>query len=182
MITSRRMWLKNDQQPLKKKGNGRAIHCCDWVTETIGRFALFPQSRLPSKNKSPWQRGSSPQKPARSSTLGKNHDAWQDFRQLMDQTKVAVDIFEYTHPDIKSGIWIFDCSSAHEGLASDALNINNMNVHPGGTTARAMRSTIIPHSNPPPNSGRPDTRGRPQDMVFPPDHPNEKLRGVSQRE
>ena len=39
----RRLWLKNEQQPLKKKGNGRPIHCCDWITETIGQLALNPE-------------------------------------------------------------------------------------------------------------------------------------------
>ena len=48
----------------------------------------------------------------------------------MEQTKIAVDIFEYLHPE-KVGVWLFDCSSTHEGLATDALNINNMYVNPG---------------------------------------------------
>jgi hypothetical protein len=29
-------------------------------------------------------------------------------------------------------VWVFDCSSSHEGLASNAPNVNNMNVNPGG--------------------------------------------------
>jgi hypothetical protein len=62
---------------------------------------------------------------------GKNHDGWWDLAQLMDQMQHAIDIFEFLHPD-KVGIWLFNCSSAHEGLAEDALNVNNMNVNPGG--------------------------------------------------
>jgi hypothetical protein len=58
---------------------------------------------------------------------GKNHDAWWDLKQLREQTIDAVNIFEYLHPD-KVGVWLFDCSSAHKGLAVDALNVNNMNV------------------------------------------------------
>jgi hypothetical protein len=54
---------------------------------------------------------------------GKNHDKWWDLAQLKEQLKDAVDIFEYLHPDAVA-IWIFDCSSSHEGLASDVLNIN----------------------------------------------------------
>jgi hypothetical protein len=46
----------------------------------------------------------------------------------MDQTKIMVDIFEYLHPD-KVGIWLFDCFSAHEGLAADTFNVNYMNVN-----------------------------------------------------
>ena len=62
---------------------------------------------------------------------GKNHDAWWDLEQLQAQTIDAVNIFEYLHPD-KIGVWLFDCSLAHEGLAADALHVNNMNVNPGG--------------------------------------------------
>lgn len=32
----RRQWLKGDQQPLKRKGNGRGIHVSDWICETTG--------------------------------------------------------------------------------------------------------------------------------------------------
>ena len=87
----------------------------------------------------------------------------------------AVDIFEYMHPD-KVGIWIFDCSSAHKGYATDALNINNMNVHPGGKQ-KHLRDTVIPLNNPPPKSGRPNTQGLTWTMVYPLDHPDVKLQG-----
>jgi hypothetical protein len=107
--------------------------------------------------------------------LGKNHDAWWDLKQLMDQMQHAVNIFEYLHPD-KVGIWLFDCSSAHEGLAEDALNINNMNINPGGKQHH-LRPTVIPTNNPPPKPGRPDTWGQPQEMVYPANHPDPKLCG-----
>jgi hypothetical protein len=93
----------------------------------------------------------------------------------MDQTKVAVDIFEYLHRE-KVGIWLFDGSSAHEGLATDTLNVNNVNMNPGGKQ-RPMRDTVIPLANPPPKSGRPDTRGMPQQMVYPDTYPDPELRG-----
>ncbi|KIM87773.1 hypothetical protein PILCRDRAFT_48496, partial [Piloderma croceum F 1598] len=106
---------------------------------------------------------------------GKNHDGWWDLKQLMDQTEDAVDIFEHLHPD-KVGVWLFDCSSAHEGLAADALNVNNMNVNPGGKQ-KHLRSTVIPLNNPAPKPGQRDTRGMVQDMVYPQDHPTPELRG-----
>ena len=58
---------------------------------------------------------------------GKNHNAWWDLKQLWEQTIDAVNIFKYLHSD-KVGVWLFDCSSAHIGLAVD---VNNMNVNPG---------------------------------------------------
>jgi hypothetical protein len=32
----RHVWLAEDQQPLKRKGNGRAIHVSDFICKTIG--------------------------------------------------------------------------------------------------------------------------------------------------
>lgn len=106
---------------------------------------------------------------------GKNHDKWWDITQLMDQLKIAVVIFEQQFPDVV-GVWVFDCSSSHEALASDALNVNRMNVNPGGKQT-LMHDTIIPKSNPPPQPGWPDTRGQPQSLVYPKDHPDPDLRG-----
>jgi len=106
---------------------------------------------------------------------GKNHDTWCDLNQLRDQTMDAVDIFEYLHLN-KVGIWIFDCSSAHEGLAADALNVNNMNVNPGGKQ-KHLHTTTIPINNPPPKPGCPDMQGWMQSMVYPNDHPDPKLQG-----
>lgn len=106
---------------------------------------------------------------------GKNHDAWWDLKQLMDQMQHAINIFEYLHPD-KVGIWLFNCSSAHEGIAEDALNINNMNINPGGKQWH-LHPTVIPINNPPPKPGHPDTRGQPQEMVYPADHPDLELHG-----
>jgi len=127
---ARRVWLKDNQQPLKTKGNGQGIHILDWICELIGQLMLsqeqiaqqlqlLPEARLKAMDA------------CKIIYPGKNHDAWWDLAQLMDQTKVAVDIFECLHPE-KVSIWLFNCSSAHEGLAADALNVNNMNVNPSG--------------------------------------------------
>jgi hypothetical protein len=77
---------------------------------------------------------------------GKNHDGWWNLDQLIKQMKHAVNIFEYHYPE-KVAIWIFNCSSAHEGLVTDAINVNNMNVNPGGKQ-RHLRTTVIPETNP----------------------------------
>ena len=94
---------------------------------------------------------------------------------MREKTRDAVDIFEYMHPD-KVGIWIFDCSSAHEGYAADALNVNNMNVRPGGKQ-KHLRDTFIPLNNTPPKPGCLNARGLTQTMVYPLDHPDVELWG-----
>ena len=36
----RRSWLAQDQQAIRKKGNGRVVHVSDFISETIGRIKL----------------------------------------------------------------------------------------------------------------------------------------------
>ena len=118
------MWMQKKQQPLKKKGNGWGIHICGWVSEETGHLRLpdeqiAAQAALPVTN---------------SHVIiytGKDFNDWWDLKQLMDATVHAINIFEHMHPG-KVGVFLFDCSSTHKGLAPDALNINSINVNPGG--------------------------------------------------
>jgi hypothetical protein len=170
----RRSWLTEDQQPIRKKGHGRVVHVSDFISETIGRLKLSDdqiadQLKLPDKQRLTVFE-------ARKITYpGKGHDLWWDLSQLTDQVKIAIKVFEYTHPNCIA-IFTFDRSSAHEGFAENALNINNMNVNPGGKQKK-LRDTVIPFNNPDPAPGEEDTRGQIQRMVFPDDHPDPKLRG-----
>jgi hypothetical protein len=127
---SRRQWLAKGQQPLQKKGNGCGIHISDYMLETRGRLVLnageiAAQAALPPDSCLCVTDARKIIYP------GKNADKWWDLPQLMEQLRDAVDIFEYIHPDAV-GIWAFDCSSAYKGLASDALNVNKMNINPRG--------------------------------------------------
>jgi len=106
---------------------------------------------------------------------GKGFDPWWDLPQLIDQVKIAIKVFKHTHPNC-TVIFTFDRSSAHEGFSENALNINNMNVNPGGRQ-RKLRNTVIPLNNLDPAPGEEDTHGQIQCMVFPDDHPDPKLRG-----
>ena len=77
-----RVWTKKGQQPLRKKGNGRAIHVSDFITEQ-GRLVLMGEeektnSALPlhSRIKSDARVIIHPRK---------GHDAWWDGQQLVKQ-------------------------------------------------------------------------------------------------
>ena len=170
----RRSWLAQDQQPIQKKGHGQAIHVSDFISETIGRIKLSDdqiadQLKLPDEQRLPSFE-------ARKITYpGKGSDAWWDLMQLKDQIKIAIKIFDHTHPNCIV-IFVFDRSSAHEGFADNALNINNMNVNPGGKQ-RKLHDTVIPLNNLDPTPGEEDTRGQIQHMSYPNDHPDPKLRG-----
>lgn len=170
----RRAWLAQDQQQIRSKGNGRAIHVSDFITETIGRLRLSNEQIADQLNLPEDQR--LPAFEARKVTYpGKGFDAWWDLPQLIEQIKTTIKVFDYTHPGC-TAIFTFDRSSAHEGFAENALNVNNMNINPGGKQ-RKMHDTIIPHCNPDPAPGEEDTRGHAQQMNFPDDHPDPSLRG-----
>ncbi|KAJ7472095.1 hypothetical protein FB451DRAFT_1471312 [Mycena latifolia] len=83
---------------------------------------------------------------------GSGHDPYWDMPQLIAQTKGAIDIFEAKYPDGRA-VFVFDCSSAHEAFAIDALVAHKMNRSPGGKQPK-MHATINP------------TTGERQSMVF----------------
>ncbi|KZP12922.1 hypothetical protein FIBSPDRAFT_913191 [Athelia psychrophila] len=136
LSTREKEHLRNNEQPIKKKGNGCAVHVSDFICETIGRLALSPEQIAAQEALKPEHRLRS-YEACKIIYPGKDHDKWWDLDQLMVQTELAADIFEHTHLDM-IGVW---------GLAEDALNINNMNINPGRKQTH-LRDTIIPLSNP----------------------------------
>jgi hypothetical protein len=79
------------------------------------------------------------------------------------------------HPNCIA-VFAFDRSSAHEGFAENSLNVNNMNLNPGGKQ-RKLHNTVIPLNNLGPAPGEEDTHSQTQWMSFPDDHDDLKLRG-----
>lgn len=87
--------------------------------------------------------------------LGKGFNSWWDLLQLIEQVKDTISIFGYTHPNC-IGVFVFDWSSAHGGFAEDTLNVNSMNIHPGGKQ-RKLCDTVIPLNNPDPAPSKEET-------------------------
>ncbi|KAG1815092.1 uncharacterized protein BJ212DRAFT_1447403 [Suillus subaureus] len=160
--------------PIKKKGNGHSIHVLDFICETIG-FLTLSMTQIEEQMKLPLESHLCSFTACHIIYPGKNHNAWWDLKQLVENVKDAIDVFEHTNPRMVA-IFVLDCSLAHEGLAPDALNINNINIGPGGKQ-KSLHDTIIPLSNPPPKPGHLDTCGVPQTLIYPSLHPNEKLAG-----
>jgi len=72
----------------------------------------------------------------------KNEEGWWTADHLLDQViNYAIPIFETKYPN-SIGIFAFDNSTNHGAMAKDALNVNKMNVNPGGKQA-IMRSTFF---------------------------------------
>lgn len=172
----REIWLRAGENVIRQKGNGCAIHVSDFLCEksSTGRLNL-DVVQLAENSKLPDDVRISVTDARTMIYPGKNHDKWWDLEQLMKQIETAIKIFEFIHPGAIA-VFVFDCSAAHEGFGPDALNVNKMNVGPGGAQPK-LRNTTIPLSNPAPREGEPDTRGQEQSMVYPDDHPDPKKAG-----
>ena len=143
---ARNLWLRDGEQPLRKKGRGRLIHVSDFINEENGRLILLDEN------------GRIIRDARKIIHPGANGDPWWDTKQLMDQIKSAIEIFEAAHPGCQA-LFIFDQSSAHASLPPDALKAFEMNKSDGGKQ-RKQCDTIIPQSNPDPHF-----RGQPQKMM-----------------
>jgi len=138
--------FKEGQQKLPKKGWGRLIHVSDFVEEENGRLIVRNQEGVVVKD-------------ARCITYpGTGGDPWWDHAQLLVQVDRAIVIFEEAHPNCVA-LFLFDHSSAHASLGSDALRAFDMNKGNGGRQ-RKQRDTVIPMNNP-----TVECHGKPQKMT-----------------
>ncbi|KAF8139716.1 hypothetical protein EV363DRAFT_1392657 [Boletus edulis] len=139
-----RVYVCDGKIPLRKKGQGRAIHVSNFIVEHTGRLTLSlaqveENAQLPAAERLEVTDACKIIYP------GKNHDGF------------------WTNENL----FVFDQSSVHGAFAKDALNAKEMNVKPGGKQ-RKMHDTTIPMDNP-----NPLLRGMPQVMVFPVNLPSE---------
>ena len=167
-------WLMDDQQPIRKKGGGHVVHDSDFICETIG-WVRLSEEQISEQLKLPSELRLATFEARKIIYPGKAFDAWWDLKQLIEQVRVTISVFVYTHPGCV-GVFVFDRSSAHEGFAENALNVNAMNLNPGGKQKK-LRDMVIPLNNPDPAPGEEDTCGKVQHMCFPEDHETPQLRG-----
>ncbi|PCH36576.1 hypothetical protein WOLCODRAFT_82413, partial [Wolfiporia cocos MD-104 SS10] len=143
---TRSLWLRDGEQPLRKKGRGCLIRISDFICEATGRLVVRDSSGEIVKDA--WQ----------VIYPGTNGNAWWDSAQLLAQVKAAIAIHNELHPD-KQAVWVFDQSSNHAALPPDALRAFDMNKSDGGKQ-RKQRDMVIPMTNP-----IAEFRGQPQKMT-----------------
>lgn len=169
----RMVWTKEGQMPLRKKGDGRAIHVSSFIVEMTGTLELSEEERVAQARLPESERVA--EAACKIMYPGKNHDGWWNGERLIAQVKRTIPLFEKKFPGAV-GEFFFDQSSAHGAFAPDSLNANDMNAGPGGKQ-RVMHDTVIPESNP-----HPALRGKSQTMNFPTElpqsHPHYAHRGA----
>jgi len=146
------LWLRQEEQPLQKKGHGHLIHVSAFINLETGRLVLLDN------------RGRVMRDSTKIIYPGSRGDAWWDTPQLLKQMEDVIQIFESGHPG-KQSLFIFDQSSAHTSLPSDALKAFEMNKSDGGKQ-RIQHNTVIPNTKP-----IPEHCGKVQQMTLPDGRP-----------
>ena len=133
------MWGTKDQKMIKPKSKGSGIMVSDFIDEFGGFLALSSTEYETAKLLNP--RISNPY--AREFLeYGENKEGYWTRDKFIAQMKKALVIAEFKYPK-SSGwrhVWIFDHSSCHSAMADDSLDVNHMNVKPGGKQ-RIMHDT-----------------------------------------
>ena len=102
-----RMWKKEGEQILRKKGPGKGLMVSNFMCPCHGTVCY------------------------QDFEFGKNSQGYWTNSHMQDQLKLAVRLFEEMHPSCQ-GLFIFDQSSNHGALSEDALRATTMNLGPGG--------------------------------------------------
>ncbi|KAF8589667.1 hypothetical protein K439DRAFT_1286553, partial [Ramaria rubella] len=121
------VYLAPGEQQLHKKGCRWLVHVSYFILESTGHLVL----------------------PAHLIHELKLSGRWTN---RLNASAVAIKIFNILHPN-DVAVFFFDCSSAHEAFAPDALSVQRMNVKLGGNQP-VMHDTIIPDDCPIPSKCR----------------------------
>lgn len=149
-------WIPEGESPTPaKKGDGISLMVSDFCTPSLG-WLCSPdgsrEARILFK-------------------AGKNHDGWFDSEDILQQTDLAIDLFEENFPlGNVIGLFCFDNAPSHQKHAPDALS-----------ACRMPKGTKFWPENPPANyiRMRPGKlpNGTPQNFWYPDDHPNKGVAG-----
>ena len=128
-----KIWIKDDQMPLKKKTRGKGIMVSDFLIPG-GRLraseAVYTPFIADDQISDNTPQRLDPYLAACSIEYG--GDTWWDGDQLVDQVlKLAIPICERAFPDCQA-LFLFDNATSHSAFSKDALRACTMNLRMGG--------------------------------------------------
>ena len=131
-----KIWVKEDNIPLKKNTRGKGIMVSDFLTPG-GRL------RVPDNISNPpvTDYGMLDESPKRldsqlaACSIEYGGDNWWDGDQLVEQVlKLVIPVFEAAFPGCQA-LFLFDNATSHSAYSHDALRACMMNLRPGGKQA-----------------------------------------------
>ena len=134
------MWGEADKPAILPKTKGSGIMVSDFVEEHEG-FLKMDENELEEV------RSNEPDFPAEARELleyGAEREGYWTGDKFMKHVQNAVRIAEHKYDATTHTLmWLFDQSSCHKAMSSDALNVARMNVRPGGAQS-LLRDTEWP--------------------------------------
>ena len=131
-----KIWIKDDNIPLRKKSRGKGIMVSDFLTPG-GRLQAPDNTHLaPVPEYDTAEHGPKRLNPYFATcTIEYGGDIWWDGDQLVDQVlKLAIPVFETAFPGCQA-LFLFDNATSHAAYSKDALRASSMNLRPGGGQA-----------------------------------------------
>ena len=130
------LWAEKGTSVIRPKSKGSGIMVSDFIEERNGYLALTEQEYERVKQDNP----SAKMYARQLFEYGEAKEGYWTSEKFMKQIKRAVEIANYKYPADEGWrvVWIFDHSSCHAAMSDDALDVNRMNVKPGGKQ-RIMR-------------------------------------------
>ena len=160
----RRLWMKENEQPLRPKGKGKGIMVSGFLTP--GGVLKVPQDVSDAQllSDSTWPKNEQGE-PVRSAIeyLEYGKDNYWTGEKMVKHTSFVIKILKYAFPHCE-GFFAFDNASNHCAYTPDALIASKMNLGSGGKQPRLRDGWHL-------------TSNQPHSMVFSQDHPTPELRG-----
>ena len=129
------MWGEKGQKMIKPRSKGAGIMVSDFIDELHGFLAFSDEEYEEAKKSNPNIR-----KYARELLeYGESREGYWN-RDKFIQGAASIAELKYPKSAGWRHVWVFDHSSCHAAMAGDALDVNQMNVKPGGQQ-RIMRDT-----------------------------------------
>ena len=131
-------WGIKGEKIMKHKSKGAGIMVSDFIDDHNGFLVLSDTEYVEAQKVNPGIK-----KYARDYLeYGENKEGYWNLKRFMAQITWAVEIAEFKYPKEQGWrlCWVFDNSSCHNAMAEDALNVNRMNVKPGGAQ-KILRDT-----------------------------------------
>ena len=132
-----KIWIKDNNMPLKKKSRGKEIMVSDFLTP--GGQLRVPEGKTVILDPEYVMQDGSPKRldsNLASCSIEYGRDRWWDGDQLVDQVlKLAIPIFEVAFPGCQA-LFLFDNATSHSAYTKDALRASTMNLRPGGAQAQ----------------------------------------------
>lgn len=117
-------WIKDNENPLRKKSCGQRLHISEFITPW-GRLTvldIITDKELLRKGLHKWEA---------TEIIQCGGDIWWNQDHIVQQTLVAITIFETAYPHCQ-GLFLFDNATSHCAYAQNALRASRMNKGWGG--------------------------------------------------